>query len=93
MNKNDMKRITIAGVLLVVGIVLSVISWIILPDGVYMQFPGLGTGLPAFPKLLAVLIAFAFSTGFSVLSVKYEEGVRYVFIGYALHILYWVCNL
>ena len=92
--KNDyMKRITIAGGLLLVSVIMSVISWMILPDAVAMQFPGLSTGAPAFPKLLAVLIAFGFSTVFALLSVKYEEGVKYALIGYALHILYWICNL
>lgn len=94
MNRNDeIRRIMIAGGLLIVSVVLSVISWIILPDGVVMQFSGLSTGAPAFPKFFAILIAFGFSAVFSVLSVKYEEGVKYAFIGYVLHILYWVCNL
>lgn len=93
MNKDDMRRVMIAGALLLGGIILSIISWIILPAGVSMQFQGLQTGAPAFPKFLAIVIAFGFSTAFSVLSVKYEEAVRYAFIGYALHILYWVCNL
>lgn len=93
MKQEDKKRFIIAGVLVLGGIILSVISWIILPDMVAMQFQGFQTGAPAFPKFLAVLIAFAFSTVFSVLSVRYKEGVRYAFIGYALHILYWICNL
>ena len=93
MKQDDMKRIMIAGALFLVGVVLSVISWMILPDAVAMQFQGWQTGAPAFPKFLAVVIAFAFSTAFSVLSVKYEEGVKYAFIGYGLHILYWICNL
>ena len=93
MKQDDMKRVMIAGALFLVGVVLSVISWMILPDAVAMQFQGWQTGAPAFPKFLAVLIAFVFSSVFSVLSVKYEEGVKYAFIGYALHILYWICNL
>ena len=88
-----MKKIMIAGGLFLIGVVMSVISWMILPDAVAMQFKGWQTGAPAFPKLLAVLIAFAFSSAFSVLSVKYEEGIKYTFIGYGLHILYWICNL
>ncbi len=91
--KEEINRIMIAGGLLLVAIVMTVISWMILPDAVVMQFPGLQTGLAPFPKFFAVLIAFAFSAVFAVLSVKYEEGVKYSFIGYALHILYWVCNL
>ena len=94
MNRNEeVKRIMIAGGLLIGAVIMSVISWIILPDAVLVQFPGLQTGLSAFPKFLAVLIAFGFSAAFSVLSVKNEEGVKYAFIGYALHILYWMCNL
>lgn len=88
-----MKRIMIAGGLFLGGVVMSVISWMILPDAVSMQFKGLSTGAPAFPKFLAVLIAFGFSSVFSVLSVKYEDGVKYTLIGYGLHILYWICNL
>ena len=93
MSNEEYKRILIAGGLFLGGIVMSVISWLILPDAVLMQFPGLQTGVPAFPKLLAVLLAFGFTAVFSVLSAKYEEGVKYAFIGYALHILYRVCNL
>ena len=93
MKDDYMKRVITAGVLLIIAIVMSVVSWMILPDAVSMQFKGLSTGAPAFPKFLAVLIAFGFSSVFSVLSVKYEEGVKYAFIGYGLHILYWVCNL
>ena len=88
-----MKRIMITGGLFLGGVVMSVISWMILPDAVSMQFKGLSTGAPAFPKFLAVLIAFGFSSVFSVLSVKYEDGVKYTLIGYGLHILYWICNL
>lgn len=91
--KEEINRIIKAGGLILVAMVMAVISWMILPDAVSMQFPGLTTGAPAFPKFVAVLIAFIFSAVFSVLSVKYEEGVKYAFIGYALHILYWVCNL
>ena len=91
--KEEINRIIKAGALLLVAIVMSVISWMILPDAVSMQLPGLTTGAPAFPKFVAVLIAFLFSAVFSVLSVKYEEGKKYALIGYALHILYWVCNL
>lgn len=91
--KDEINRIMIAGGLLLVAVVMSVISWMILPDAVAMQFPGWNTGAPAFPKFVAILIAFLFSALFSVLSVKHEEGVKYAFIGYALHILYWVCNL
>ena len=91
--KEEINRIIKAGVLIIIAIVMAVISWVILPDTVIMQFPGLQTGLAPFPKFLAVLIAFGFTALFSVLSVKQEEGVKYAFIGYALHILYWVCNL
>ena len=91
--KEEINRIMIAGGLIIVAIIMSVISWVILPDAVMMQFPGMQTGAPPFPKFLAVLVAFGFSAVFAVLSVKHEEGVKYAFIGYALHILYWVCNL
>ena len=93
MRQDDMKRVMIAGGLFIIGVVMAVISWIILPDAVSMQFKGWQTGVPAFPKFMAVLIAFGFSSAFSVLSVKYEEGVKYTFIGYGLHVLYWICNL
>ena len=91
--QEEVNRIMRAIGLMAVAIVMSVISWVVLPDTVMMQFSGLQTGVPAFPKFLAVLIAFGFSAAFSVLSVKNEEGVKYAFIGYVLHILYWVCNL
>ena len=93
MKQEEKKRIIIAGALFLGGVVMAVISLIILPDAVSMQFQGLQTGVPAFPKWLAVLIAFVFSTAFSMASVKYEEGIKYAFIGYGLHILYWICNL
>ena len=93
MKQDDVKRIMMAGGLFLIGVIMSVISWNILPDAVSMQFKGLSTGAPAFPKFLAVLIAFGFSSAFSVLTVRYEEGVKYTFIGYGLHILYWICNL
>ena len=93
MKKDIMKRIMIAGALFLVGVVMAVISWMILPDAVSTQFAGMQTGVPAFPKWLAVLIAFGFSSAFSVLSVNYEEGVRYTFIGYGLNVLFWICNL
>ena len=88
-----MKRIIVAAILLVAAIVFSVISWVILPDAVATQFKGLQTGAIALPKFLAVFIAFAFSAAFAVLSVKQEEAVRYAFIGYGLHILFWICNV
>lgn len=91
--KDEVNRIIKAGGLLIGAVVMAAISWMILPEAVIMQFPGLQTGLPAFPKFFAILIAFGFSALFSVLSVKYEEGAKYAFIGYGLHILYWVCNL
>ena len=93
MKQDDMKRVMLAGGLFLVGVVMAVISWMILPDAVLMQFKGLQTGVPAFPKLLAVMIAFVFSSAFSFLSIKYEEGIKYTFIGFGLHILYWICNL
>ncbi len=93
MKQDDMKRVMMAGGLFLIGVIMSVISWNILPDAVSMQFKGLSTGAPAFPKFLAVMIAFGFSSAFSVLTVKYEEGVKYTLIGYGLHILYWICNL
>ena len=93
MEKDVYKRIIIASILVLVGIVMAIISWIILPDAVMMQFPGLQTGVPAFPKFLAILVAFGFTAVFSVFSVKQEEAVKYAFIGYVLHILYWICNL
>lgn len=93
MNQDEMKRVMIAGGLFLVGVVMAVISWILLPDAVAMQFKGLETGAPAFPKLAAIAIAFGFSSVFSFLSVKYEEGVKYTLIGYGLHVLYWICNL
>jgi len=91
--KEEVNRIIKAGGLLIIAVVMSVISWMILPNAVAMQFPGWNTGAPAFPKFVAILIAFAFSAVFAVFSVKHEEAVKYAFIGYALHILYWVCNL
>jgi hypothetical protein len=93
MEKDVYKRIIIASILVLVGIVMAIISWIILPEAVMMQFPGLQTGVPAFPKFLAILVAFGFTAVFSVFSVKQEEAVKYAFIGYVLHILYWICNL
>lgn len=92
--KNDsMKRLAIGVVLFLIGVVFAVISWMILPDAVSTQFAGFQTGVPAFPKLLAVFIAFGFSTMFSVFSVKHDEAIKFTLIGYGLHILYWVCNL
>lgn len=91
--KEEINRIMKAGGLILVAIVMSVISWLILPDAVSMEFKGLQSTVPPFPKALAVLIAFGFSAVFAVLSVKNEEGVKYAFIGYILHILYWIANL
>ena len=91
--KDEVQRVMVAGGLFLVSVVMAAISWFILPEAVMMQFPGLSTGAPAFPKFLAILIAFAFSAVFSLLSVKYEEGVKYTLIGYCLHVLYWICNL
>ena len=93
-NRDEMvKRILVAGVLLLVAVGMSVASWIILPEYVVTQFKGLQTGAMALPKLWAVLIAFAFSAGFAVVSVREEQAVKYAFIGYGLHILYWICNV
>lgn len=91
--KEEVNRIIKAGGLILVAIVMSVISWVILPDAVSMQFKGMASSVPPFPKPLAVLIAFGFSAVFAVLSVKNEEGVKYAFIGYILHILYWISNV
>ena len=91
--KEEINRIIKAGGLILVAIVMSVISWMILPDAVSMQFEGMASSVPPFPKGLAILIAFGFTAVFSVFSVKNEEGVKYAFIGYILHLLYWVANL
>ena len=93
MRKDEVNNILIAGGMVLISVVLAVISWLILPDMVSMQFKGLQTGAPALPKLFAVLIAFGFSAGFSVASARMEEARRYAFIGYALHILFWISNL
>lgn len=93
MKDDIVKRIMIAGALLIASVVFAVISWMILPDMVATQFKGLQTGAVALPKFLAVFIAFAFSAGFSIVSVKQEEGVKYSLIGFGLHILFWISNL
>ena len=71
--KEEINRIIRAGGLILVAIVMSVISWVILPDLVSMQFQGMQSTVPPFPKLLAVLIAFGFSAilSFNCVSVGY----------------------
>ena len=93
MRKDEVNNILIAGGMLLISVVMAVVSWFILPDVVSMQFKGFQTGAPALPKFLAVLIAFAFSAGFSVASARMEEARKYVLIGYGLHILFWISNL
>ena len=72
--KEEVNRIIKAGGLLIIAVVMSVISWMILPNAVAMQFPGWNTGAPAFPKFVAILIAFAFSFRYNTFRAERKVG-------------------
>lgn len=90
-NENK-KSIVIAAIMILVGIAMAVVSWQILPASVATQFAGFQTGAPALPKFFAVLLPFAITFIFSILSMRQEEATKYAFIGYALNVLFWIAN-
>lgn len=92
LTEENKKSIIIAMILIVVGIVMAVVSWQILPATVSTQFEGWETGAPALPKFIAVLLPLAFTTVFSVLSMRQQEATKYAFIGYLLNVLFWISN-
>jgi len=87
------KNIILAVVLIVIGIVMAVVSWMILPDEVATQFSGFDTGAPTVPKFVAVILPFAITTIFAIYGITYRKQALICLVGYGLNILFWLSNM
>lgn len=82
----------IAAVLIIIGIVMAVISWQILPESVATQPAKFSTGAPNMPKFAAVLFPLGMVILFAVSGVNHRKSARLCLCGYILNILLWLSN-
>lgn len=93
MSKEDKKAIILAAGAIVIGVVMAVISWIILPDMVATQFKEMSTGAPDVPKVVAVALPLVITGIFAVQSLKNKDSIKICLVGYAANILFWLSNM
>jgi len=89
----EKKRLTLAIGAVVIGVVMAVISWIILPDSVATQFKGFDTGAPNVPKLVAVALPLGITVLCAWQSLKIPDSIKICLVGYAANILFWISNM
>lgn len=89
----DNRSIALAAGAIIIGVVMAVISWMILPDMVATQFESMSTGAPDVPKIVAVALPLAITGIFAVQSVKNKESLKICLVGYAANILFWISNM
>ena len=77
----------------VIGIIMAVISWMILPDSVATQFKSMDTGAPDVPKFVAVALPLAITLFSAVQTFKYPDSIKICLVGYAANILFWLSNM
>jgi len=82
----------IAAAAIVIGIVMAVISWQILPASVATQPAAFNTGAPNVPKFVAVLLPLGITVFSAVSCVNYRKQAWICLVGYVLNILFWVTN-
>lgn len=68
-----MKNKILPIIILVLSVVLAIVSYIILPETVITQITLNSLNPTTMPKIIAILIPFALSTGFSVVSLLQKE--------------------
>ena len=87
------KALILAAGAILIGIVMAVISWMILPDMVATQFKGMSTGAPDVPKIVAVALPLVITGVFAVQSLKNRESIKICLVGYVANILFWLSNM
>lgn len=85
-------NIMIAVIAIIIAIGFAIYSWKILPGSVATQFAALDTGVPAVPKLVAVLLPFGISVASAVSCINYRKQALICLVGYAMNILFWISN-
>ena len=83
-------NIMIAVIAIIIAIGFAIYSWKILPGSVATQFAALDTGVPAVPKLVAVLLPFGISVASAVSCINYRKQALICLVGYAMNILFWI---
>ena len=91
--RQDKISLLLAAGAILIGIIMAVISWMILPDMVATQFKGMSTGAPDVPKLVAVALPLAITGIFAVQSLKNKDSLKICLVGYAANILFWISNM
>ena len=89
----DNKSLILAAGAIVIGFVMAVISWMILPDSVATQFKGMSTGAPDVPKVVAVALPLGITIFCAVQSLKIPDSIKICLVGYAANILFWLSNM
>ncbi len=89
----DNKRMILAAGAVLIGIIMAIISWMILPESVATQFKGMSTGAPAVPKIVAVAIPLVITVVGVVQALKLPEAFKICLVGYVANILFWISNM
>ena len=77
---------------IVIGIVMAVISWRILPEAVATQPAAFDTGAPDIPKIVAVLFPLGITVFSAISCINYRKQAWVCLIGYVLNVLLWITN-
>lgn len=85
-------NIMIAAAAIVIGIIMAIISWQILPESVATQPAAFNTGAPDIPKFAAVLFPLGITVFSAVSCINYRKQAWICLAGYVLNILFWVTN-
>jgi len=86
-------RMIVAVIAILIGVVLAVYSYMVLPAEVATQFEGfMNTGAPSVPRIVAVLYQLAITVLFAVKSVSEPKSIFLCLIGYVVNILFWLSN-
>ena len=89
----DYKSVILVAGAIVIGIVMAVISWMILPDSVATQFKGMSTGAPNVPKVVAVALPLGITVFSAIQSFKVPDSIKICLVGYVANILFWLSNI
>lgn len=89
----DNKSLLLVAGAILIGVVMAVISWMILPDSVATQFKGMSTGAPNVPKIVAVALPLGITVVCAIQSFKIPDSIKICLVGYAANILFWLSNM
>lgn len=93
MSQGKKIRMIVAAVAILIGVAMAVYSFMTLPAEVATQFEGfMNTGAPTAPKLMAVLLPLGITVLFAVKSVSQPKSIFICLVGYAMNVLFWLCN-